>query len=117
MQVHSLDSINKLDGSNILDEVKKIVCSHFDKKSVDIYLFGSWSKGKEKRTSDIDIGIICKEALPEGYFAQVEEELEQSNIPYKVDLVDMTDMLDENRRVFLEGAILWRDCNNEKPVQ
>ena len=38
-----------------------MVIQHFKDKNVRIYLFGSWARGEQKRSSDIDIAIESTE--------------------------------------------------------
>lgn len=92
----------------ILEKTKQMICRFFKNKKIEIYLIGSWARRQEKRTSDIDIGIIQKEFLPEGFLAQIAEEFEQSDIPYRVELVDLTGMDEDKRSSFLRGAIKWK---------
>lgn len=54
----------------------------------DVFLFGSRVTGEASRFSDYDIGIHGKKPLPPAIKAQIEEALEESNIPYSVELVD-----------------------------
>lgn len=54
----------------------------------DVFLFGSRVTGEASRFSDYDIGIRGKKPLPPAVKAQIEEALEESNIPYSVELVD-----------------------------
>ena len=50
-----------------------------------IYLFGSWAQGKEKYSSDIDLGIWGKSEKHFRKLALLRIKLEESTIPYKVD--------------------------------
>lgn len=54
----------------------------------DVFLFGSRVTGEASRFSDYDIGIRGKKPLPPAIKAQIEEALEESDIPYSVELVD-----------------------------
>lgn len=57
-------------------------------KETKIYLFGSRARGDHNRASDIDIAF---ENLPEGYkLNRLNEEIEDLNIPYTVDLIDLS---------------------------
>jgi len=42
-----------------LQNIKKIVPQYKDIKCV--YLFGSFAEGRERKSSDIDIGVLCNE--------------------------------------------------------
>ena len=59
--------------------------------------------------SDIDIAILPRYELPSGFFGELEADIEESTIPYDVDLVDLRQadpaLVDEVRR---EG-VKWRD--------
>jgi uncharacterized protein len=39
--------------------------------------------------SDIDIGILPQDELPAGFFSDLAESVEDSSIPYDVDIVDL----------------------------
>ena len=54
----------------------------------DVFLFGSRVTGEASRFSDFDIGIYGKKPLPQMVKAQIEEALEESDIPYSVQVVD-----------------------------
>lgn len=53
-----------------------------------VMAFGSRVRGDFKRYSDLDICIDSGKILPLGRLAQLEEEFSQSDLLYKVDLVD-----------------------------
>ena len=55
----------------------------------EIYLFGSRAKKTESIYSDIDIAIDSDRLTAED-FAQIRFTIEESNLPYKVDLIDLT---------------------------
>lgn len=75
--------------------------------NAEIYLFGSWARGGETHGSDIDIGIWYEDSLPAGTLTYLREALENSTIPYSVDLVDLTQANPSFRETVLEGAELW----------
>jgi hypothetical protein len=43
--------------SLILEEVKRFVLGHLSEQPAKVYLFGSWARGEEKRSSDIDLAV------------------------------------------------------------
>ncbi|MGH7113493.1 MAG: nucleotidyltransferase domain-containing protein [Stellaceae bacterium] len=71
--------------------------------------FGSCARGEPRQASDIDIAILPRDVLPGSFFAELEADIEESTIPYNVDLVDLRHadpaLVAEVRR---EG-IQWRD--------
>jgi hypothetical protein len=75
----------------------------------EVWLFGSCARGKVRNASDIDIGILPRRDLPAALLAVLAADIEDSAIPYDVDLVDLRyadkALVDEVRR---EG-IKWRE--------
>lgn len=76
---------------------------------VKVYLFGSWATGKPHRASDIDIAVDAEKSIPRELLARLRERLDESRIPYRVEVV-LLDEVDEalRRRILAEG-ILWKD--------
>lgn len=74
-----------------------------------VWLFGSCARGEPRQHSDIDIAILPRDDLRSGFFGELEADIEESTIPYDVDLVDLRRadpaLVEEVRR---EG-IKWRD--------
>jgi hypothetical protein len=96
----------------ILDMVKQIVLTEIEDKPVVVYLFGSFARGEERLTSDIDVAIWYDQPLPPGTLTKISLRLEESVVPYRVDIVDLTqaDQILLNR-VQREG-IVWKDYQN-----
>jgi uncharacterized protein len=72
-----------------------------------VYLFGSHAQGTAHRTSDIDVAILPLEPIPPWVLSVLRGDLEESHVPYRVDLVDLS-MADPafRERVIQEG-IVW----------
>jgi len=74
-----------------------------------VWLFGSCARGDARQHSDIDVAILPRDQLPLGFFGELQADIEESTIPYDVDLVDLSHadpaLVDEVRR---EG-IVWRN--------
>lgn len=95
-----------------LEEAKRIVINMLACYATKVYLFGSRAKGTMGRYSDIDIAVLPDEQLPVGLLSDIREALEQSNILYKVELVDLSSVSHEfKNRVISEGC-LWKDYKN-----
>lgn len=93
--------------SSYLDEVRRIVLDGLRNHQVRVYLFGSRARGQSGRSSDIDVAVLSAEPLPPGVLSTIRENLEESNVPYTVDLVDLTRADPAFRdRVIREGT-LW----------
>lgn len=63
-----------------IQRVKTIVLHHFSTQDVRIYLFGSWARREQKRSSDIDIAVEGKSDISYE-ITLLREKLEESTIP------------------------------------
>ena len=54
----------------------------------EIWAFGSRVTGKAKQFSDLDLVIITQQPLPLSEYAILKEAFAESDLPYKVDIVD-----------------------------
>jgi predicted nucleotidyltransferase len=70
-----------------IDDLKAYLVNTFSDEQ--IYLFGSRAKGKATPYSDIDIALRGTKALGTK-LTLVREAIENSDIPYKVDLIDLS---------------------------
>jgi len=75
----------------LLERVKGIIRRVLGHTPVDVYLFGSWARGAQRPTSDIDVAIESAEPLPRALLASLREALEESTIPNRVDIVDLAE--------------------------
>ena len=92
-----------------LEEVRHIVLDALSEKNAQVYLFGSWARGEATRLSDIDVAIDPHVPLPRGTLARLRERLEESYVPYHVDVVDLMRTAPEFRRRVLAEGVLWSD--------
>ncbi|GGK24163.1 hypothetical protein GCM10010965_16160 [Caldalkalibacillus thermarum] len=92
---------------DILEQVYLIAKQHLNGLNVSLYLFGSWARGEERASSDIDIAVSYRDPLPAGTLAQLRLAFEESSIPYTVDLVDLTQTESEFREKVMKEGIKW----------
>ena len=98
---------------DILTKVRRMVIKHLAGTPAKAYLFGSWARSEERRTSDIDIAIEFESHSDTNHrtLMQLRHALEESTIPYRIDVVDLheadTHIIDKVRG---EG-ILWDDAS------
>ena len=78
---------------NIEDRHLKIVKTILSQYQFTFYAFGSRVSGNNQFLSDLDICFF--EDIQDSLIFKLEEEFEESDLPYKVDLVD------------------WNSCNKE----
>lgn len=92
----------------ILEEVKRIVLSYLQDIDATVYLFGSWARGQERATSDIDVAVAYSVPLPRGTLSRIRMALEESNIPYRVEVVDLTHSDEGFRQKVKQEGIVWK---------
>lgn len=71
---------------NIQPQHLEIIQSILSKHPYKFYLFGSRTTSKIKKFSDVD--LFYKEKIPDSVLTKIIEDFEESDLPYKVDLVD-----------------------------
>lgn len=91
-----------------LKKLEKTVKDAFKDSPVSIVLFGSRARGDSAITSDIDIGILPKGRINRKNFVLLRETVENLNIPYKVDVVDLSQTSREFREKALTEGIVWK---------
>jgi predicted nucleotidyltransferase len=70
-------------------ELRRIVLEALGGQRAEVWLFGSCARGNVRQHSDIDIAILPRDQIPAGFFAELAADIEDSPIPYDVDLVDL----------------------------
>ncbi len=91
----------------VLDEVHHIVSDVLKSQPITIYLFGSWAQGQATSHSDIDIAVEPHRTLPAGMLADLRDRLEESHIPYRVEVVDLSKADPYFRERVLKEGIRW----------
>lgn len=101
--------------SPILEQVKRIIFNHLSGKAAKTYLFGSWARSEQKRSSDIDVAIEfdTNERPNDRILMEIRHALEESTIPYKVDVVHLNAADDFIVNKVREEGILWEDPASE----
>jgi predicted nucleotidyltransferase len=75
-----------------VEEAKRIVTRELSDFPARVFLFGSRASGCARTTSDIDVAIDATLPLPAGLMGRLREALEESPIPYRVDVVDLAEV-------------------------
>lgn len=86
---------------------KKIITDILSKYPFTFYAFGSRVSGKPQRFSDLDLCFF--DEISDKEYLNIEEDFENSDLPYKVDLIngnkcdeDFRDMIRQNMVRFYE---------------
>ena len=103
-----LDSGMATAAMNDLEAAKRIVLDRLASHPARVYLFGSQAAGSARRGSDIDIGVLPIDPLPDGLLFEIREALEGSRILSTVDLVDMSRIEPAFRQKIEREGLPWR---------
>lgn len=95
-----------------LSQIFEIIAAHLGEYPVRVYLFGSRARGWSRTSSDCDIGVEPMHDLPVGLLSRLREKLEESHIPYVVEVVDLAQADQEFAQKVRDEGLLWIDtCN------
>jgi hypothetical protein len=94
---------------NLLDKLRKFLLDFLEDEDVKIILFGSRARGDFINVSDVDIGIIVGKGFDRRKLILLRECIEEFNIPYKVEIVDLSEVSEEFKQTALREAIIWKD--------
>lgn len=83
-------------------EIKNILEKHIDLKKYEAFVFGSRATGEARKFSDYDIGIVGKKPVEFSTIALIREELEESDLPFSVDIVDFNFVDKDFKKVALK---------------
>ena len=70
-----------------------------------VYLFGSRATKNWKKFSDVDLCVDSGKRIPDLKIAEWRDHFQQSNLPYKADLVDFHEISEDFRNLIREQWI------------
>ncbi|MFH1645404.1 MAG: nucleotidyltransferase domain-containing protein [Candidatus Omnitrophota bacterium] len=83
----------------IKDILKKYIVGY------EVRAFGSRVNGTARRYSDLDLAIIGKTKLPKKILYLLREEFAESNLPFRVEIVDYQVVSDEFKRIVQDKGV------------
>ena len=93
-------------------QVREVVLAALAPYQAKIYLFGSHAAGTARHHSDVDVAIQSSAPLPRGVMACLREALEESTVPYHVDLLDLSEATADVRDQIKREGVIWSDPGN-----
>jgi uncharacterized protein len=90
-----------------LDEVHRIAREVLSPSGAEVILFGSAASGRFGALSDIDLAVDPVGPLPPGLLPTLRERLEESHVPYRVDVVDLSAVDPAFRERVLAEGVRW----------
>ena len=97
-----------------IDIVKKIILKHVPKNEFAVFLFGSRAASNSNSLSDIDVGIMGTKPLPTLIMADLDSDLEESIVPFKIDLIDFYQVDQAFKNEALSSIQIWNCPKNIK---
>jgi predicted nucleotidyltransferase len=92
-----------------MEKLRQLTVASWEGEKVKVVLFGSRARKDHHRTSDVDIGLIPSGALNKKKFVLLKDKVGELNIPYKVEIVDLSQTSADFKEEAMKGAILWKD--------
>ena len=92
-----------------LSKLKNLTLALLKDEEIKIILFGSRARGDNNLTSDVDIGLLPYGRIDRKKITLLKEKIEGMNIPYKVEVVDLSETSEEFRKEAMKGAMLCKD--------
>ena len=89
MGAHGSRPTRDADAAGDLEAVRRIVLSGLRGHPARVFLFGSRARGDHRVASDIAVAVLPLEPIPAGLLAEIREALDESHVPFVVDLVDL----------------------------
>jgi len=74
-----------------------------------IYLFGSRATGNFSQWSDIDLALDAGKKLPSVAVGEIIDVLAGTDIPFKIEVVDIYAVSDDMRESILDERIIWKN--------
>src|SRR5258708_40063934 len=72
-----------------IDELRRMVLDALGEHKAEVGLFGSSARRDVRQHSDIDIAILPRDDLPQGFFGDLAAEIEDNPIPSYVESADL----------------------------
>jgi len=82
-----------------LNMLREAIARNVDTAIWQPVIFGSRASGRAQRFSDIDLGFSGLQPLPISVQAKLQDALDESDIPYVIDIVDLSVASPEFREV------------------
>jgi hypothetical protein len=90
-----------------LAQLRRLVTDVLGGEPVDVYLFGSRARGDHRLASDVDLALDPRGPLSRAKLAALREALEESPVPLRVELVDLSRVDASFRKRVLAEAQPW----------
>jgi uncharacterized protein len=91
-----------------IQDLKSLIFETLKEEDVTVVLFGSRARGDFNRVSDIDIGILPGKNFDRKKLILLKDRIEDLNIPYTVDIVDLSRVSEDFKEKALREGVAWK---------
>lgn len=91
--------------------LERLVIHPLQERGAKVWIFGSRATNKNAPFSDVDIMFEPSRELPGGFLFEIKSNIEESNFPYKVDLVERSELASSYRDRVESEKILIASSN------
>lgn len=89
-----------------LEMIRAILDKHL--LNCQVWAFGSRVKGHAKKYSDLDLVVVGKEKIPGKVVYLLKDEFQESDLPFRVELLDYNALSEEFKKVILDKyEVIW----------
>jgi len=92
---------------NYEQQLKNIIFEVIAQNKIQVFLFGSRATKTARSRSDIDIALSATKPISSSLISLLKEKIEESTIPYHVDIVDLNTVSQTFRNKVLTEGKLW----------
>lgn len=91
-----------------IQDLKSLIFETLKEENFTVILFGSRARGDFNRVSDIDIGILPEKNFERRKLILLKDRIENLNIPYTVDIVDLSRVSEDFKEKALREGVVWK---------
>lgn len=73
--------------------------------NLEVLVFGSRAGGQPNKFSDLDLAILCDKPIGLSVMAELTEAFSESDLPYKVDIIDWSTTNDSFRKIIQDNCL------------
>ncbi len=92
-----------------IEGLKDALVNFLRGENARVFLFGSRARGDSAVASDVDIGVVPGKGFPKEKLTLLREFIENLNVPYKVEIVDFSEVSEQFKREALKDAVVWKE--------
>ncbi len=101
----------------ILKKIKKLVLETAGNESSDIFLCGEWASDNPGISDEINVVVDANRCVDTCFITNLQEKLENSNIPFKINVLDLNHTLFGLRRDDLQKKVIWKKTSRINTVK